>query len=149
MDPSDIRACGEAPTLVNIKEDDYSNDSGSDLSFGIESLLSLDIYELSLFQEKDSGKDNTDKPVSEITTTTTQDDIIKQQQKIIEDQMNQLQQMAVQIQEDKLSTEKKIDELIKIIDDLKKTKDESKKSATKQPNVEAKVSSTRRRPHNG
>ena len=149
LDPSDIRACGDAPTLANIKEDDYSNDSGSDLSFGIESLLSLDIYELSLFHGQDSGKDNTDKPISEITTTTTQDDIIKQQQKIIEDQMIQLKQMTLQIQEDKLRTETKINELIQIIDDLKKTNEDTRKSVTKQLNVEAKVSSTRRRPHNG
>jgi hypothetical protein len=146
LDPSDIRACGEIPALAPIREDDFSNDSASDLSQGIESLLSLDIYELSLFQENGHGTANRDKPVSEITTTTAQDVLLNQQQQIIEEQMRQMQQMAVLIKETKQSNEKRIEELMQIIDELKKTNEEQKKTNTKQQTQEVKTINAKRRP---
>jgi hypothetical protein len=50
LDPSDIRASGETPNMVPTRNDDLSEGSASDLTYSINSFLSLDIYELEMFK---------------------------------------------------------------------------------------------------
>jgi hypothetical protein len=71
LDPNDLRSCGENPELATTKYDDLLEDTASDLSHSIDSLLSLDINGLSLFQTVNIKKETKDEPISEVTMSDT------------------------------------------------------------------------------
>lgn len=130
LDPSDLRSCKHTPAMAPTRHDDLSEQSASDLSNSIQSLLSFDIYELTLFQGPTASKANQDVPPSDITMSNTEERI-NQQQAIIETQGKQIKDLLTMIEEMKATTEDKIDKLIAMVTNLtnsnpKGTTDESK-----------------------
>ena len=114
LDPSDIRLTGE-PVLSHITADDYSDDNMTQLSYGIESLMSLDITEFTIFQDKFNDKRNTsDRPISEVTTQSVED-IVKLQQEQIHQQNKQIEELMTTIKEMKDETNTKIDKMLQMI----------------------------------
>jgi hypothetical protein len=117
LDPSDLRSCKHPPTMAPTKHDDLSEQSASDLSNSIQSLLSFDIYELTIFQGPTAPKTNPDVPPSDVTMSNTEERIT-QQQIIIENQGKQIEDLLKMIEEMKATTENKIDKLITMVTTL-------------------------------
>jgi hypothetical protein len=118
LDPSDICSCGDKPVLVSTRDDNLSDESISELSQSIDSLLSLDIYELSLFQGPKAQRENPDKTESDVTMSNTEEKV-KQQQEIIETQGRKIDELLAMFQEMKSNTEKNIDILLQLITNMK------------------------------
>jgi hypothetical protein len=99
LDPSDTRHTG-VPTLAGINCDDYSEDTMTQMSVGIESLLSLDMTEFTIFHPSNPlSKTGNDRPISEVTMNSTEATIqiqqaeIKQQGQQIGDLHHTIQEM--------------------------------------------------------
>ena len=97
LDPSDLRTCGDTPTLVTIRDDELSENTASDLSNSIDSLLSLDIYELNMFHFNSPDKETSEKPVSDLTMSNTEDRLL-QHQAIIDTQGKRIDELLDMIQ---------------------------------------------------
>jgi septal ring factor EnvC (AmiA/AmiB activator) len=117
LDPSNFCSCGQPPTLVTTHHDELSDESASDLSLSINSLLSLDIQDFALFREQKSHPDNQEKTTLDITMSQTEEKISKQQE-IIDTQGQRIEELLKMIQEMKDETESKINKLIQIVSKL-------------------------------
>jgi hypothetical protein len=132
LNPSDLRSCGQLPTMVTTYHYDLSKDSASNLSLSIKSLLSLDIQDFSIFQGSTFNQDTQEKTTSDITMSPTEEKIAKQQE-IINTQGLRIKKLLKMIQEMKDMTESKIDKLIQIVSELTTCQD--KKDSKKEENT--------------
>jgi hypothetical protein len=80
------------------------------MSLGVESMLSLDMTEYTIFWKQDTTHRTTDHPVSDITMSTS-NDIIQKQQEIIQEHKRKIEELTRIIQSMKDDTSKKMDQL--------------------------------------
>jgi urease gamma subunit len=138
LNPSDTRLTG-VPTLLGINRDDYSEDTMTQMSVGIESLLSLDMTEFTIFHPSNpTSKTGNDRPISEVTLNSTEA-TIQIQQAEIKRQGQQTADLLHTIQEMKEDINTKIDKMLAMIAQLTRTAASSSevnptsgKTATKQ-----------------
>ena len=116
MDPSDLRSCGDPPVLANIRRDDYSNDSASDLSQSIDSLLSIDIWELDILKSSiPSEMSSASFTMADTSTSDTKKSKIElrfeAQQQLIETQGKRLEALVQTL----MGTEQKLDTVLLLL----------------------------------
>ena len=110
LDPSDLRSCADKPEMVTTRYDDNSEDTASDLSLSIASLLSLDVDELSLFKNVTINKETNEKPISEVTVSST-DKRFRQQQEMIDTQGKRIEDLMTMLQ----TTEARLDSVLQLL----------------------------------
>jgi hypothetical protein len=120
LDPSDLRGCRNDPEVAHIFRDDISDDSDSRLSVGIQSLLSLDLSELTIFKTKKTAeKPAQEIPMSDITTETTRElSIIHHQQEIINRQSQQIEKLTNMMNDFQQHTESRISALMSMFEEV-------------------------------
>jgi hypothetical protein len=128
--------------MAPTKHNDLSEQSLSDLSNSIQSLLSFDIYELTKFQGPTAPKTNLVVPPSDITMSNMED-CTTQQQVIIETQGKQIEDLLEMIEEMKATTENKIDKLITMVTNLTNS---NKTGTFNNDNIKITVATSKRRP---
>ena len=123
LDPSDLRQCSGPPEVAYIPHDDISETSDSAMTIGIQSLLSVDLSELTIFQDDkthDQPKEHNSKPLSDLTTATSQElTIIQKQQEIIQQQEEKIEALTQLIKDLKQDTDTKLFALMKKIDTMR------------------------------
>jgi hypothetical protein len=82
LDPIGIRNSGK-PRVAIIGADDYSDDNLTQISIGVESILSVDMTEYTIFKQQSTTHHTTDRPISDVTMSTS-DNVIQKQQILIE-----------------------------------------------------------------
>ena len=140
LDPSDIRTCGNNPEVANTKYDEYSDDTLSDMSYSINSLLTIDINDMDLFST--TINNNQEQKEGDEKQSKTFDERINQQQRIIETQDKKIEELLTMMKDMKDSTERKIDNMLILIEKLT-TKTLSKERVD---NIKVKEKEENRRP---
>jgi hypothetical protein len=143
LDPSTFCSCGQPPTIVTTHHDELSEESASDLSLSINSLLSLDIQDFSLFQEPKYNPDTQEKTSLDITMSQT-DEKIANQQEILDTQGQRIEEVLKMIKEMKDETKSKIYKLIQIVTEL--TTHQVQNDSKKEENTKGSGSMNKRRP---
>jgi hypothetical protein len=116
LDPSDTRKSG-VPEIATSKSDDSSDDTKSQISIGIDSLLSMNMSSFTIFSQNQSANSAKGRPVSEVTMST-EDDRVQRQQEIIDTQGKRIEEMLKMIQDMKEATETKIETMIQLVSEL-------------------------------
>jgi hypothetical protein len=116
LDPSNTRTSG-VPIITNDLSDDSSDDTVSQISVGIDSLLSMDMSSFTIFPSTVFSHTEKAHPVSDVTMST-EEDRVKKQQVIIETQGQRIDELLQMIQEMKEATDTKIDQLLKMVTTL-------------------------------
>jgi hypothetical protein len=120
LDPSDTRRTG-VPTLLGINQDDYSEDNMTQISVGIESLLSLDMTEFTIFHPSNpTSKTGSGRSISEVTMNSTEASIQIQLAEI-KRQGQQIADLLHTIQEMKVDTNAKINKMLTMTAQLTRT----------------------------
>lgn len=140
LDPSDIRTCGNNPEVAYTKYDEYSDDTLSDMSYSINSLLTIDINDMDLFST--TINNNQEQKEGDEKQSKTFDERINQQQRIIETQDKKIEELLTMMKDMKDSTERKIDNMLILIEKLT-TKTLSKERVD---NIKVKEKEENRRP---
>jgi hypothetical protein len=112
LDPSDVRQSG-FPSLLTISSDEYSDSANSQFSGSINSLLSLDLTEFTIFQPKSSSQDSPTEPVSDVTLESYKVTIEMQNVKI-EKQDLQIEFLITTIQQLNIDMNNKFERLLQL-----------------------------------
>lgn len=113
LDPSDVRVTG-LPEMALIPSDDYSESENSQFSASVESLLSLDLTEFTIFQAKSKDPENPTDPISDVTMESYKATIEIQNAKI-EKQDAQIESLLTIIQQLNTDMNNKFDRVLQLI----------------------------------
>jgi hypothetical protein len=103
LDPSNTRTSG-IQIITNDLSNNSSDDTVSQISVGIDSLLTMDMASFTIFPSTVFSHTKTARPVSNITMST-EEDRVKKQQVIIETQGQRIDELLQMIQEMKEATD--------------------------------------------
>jgi hypothetical protein len=115
LDPSDVRQTGY-PSLVPIMADDFSEDSSSQMSKSVDSLLTFDIQEFSIFAKTTVTTTTAPgtKPISDITSESIKAQVDMQNEKIT-DQAQQISELQATIQRLNEDINEKFEKILSIV----------------------------------
>jgi hypothetical protein len=124
LDQSDSQRTG-VPTLLGINQDNCSEDNTTQMSVGIESLLSLDMTEFTILHPSNpTSKTGNDCPISEVTMNATEA-TIQIQQAEIKHHGQQITDLLHTLQEMNVNTNATIDKMLTMIAQLARTAESS------------------------
>jgi hypothetical protein len=113
LDPSDIRTIGE-PKVTTISTSDYSDDNLTQISLGVESMLSVDMTEYTIFEQQSTTTRTTERPILDVTMSAS-DKVIQKQQILIKQHEKKIEDLMSTIQSMKEETNKKMDQLVEML----------------------------------